>query len=709
MSIDRIWYRLPQSRQSVYDDEELTSLELSGRTADKVNECIDEVNDMADELSTFKSDVINSTIPNIFGNFFGKIYNVLEYGAEGGTVDDYAAIIEARDLAEANDGLLYFPGVTDGYYSWIGDITFTNTKILIHPNAKLKPRTAYKIIGDSAQIYAGLYQIIDLSDGGLIQGTWDINEVYPEWFGAIGDNSTDNATALNNTVAFCLLSDCKLYTRPTANYRINSQVSFLSLKRIEFNGSITVNFEGVGVLLGHVSSQVLYGDVYFRQVRDVSDTVPANALIRIQGLKNSIIRIGICKYVELYADTDNDATSSIAYNQFFFNRCDQLILTTNPSPSGSTTQWINENTFWGGRFKDITIEGTYTHNNNTFYRPTLEGCTLTLTKGSSNAFLDVRTEGTCEVTFGETTHTNIITQQWTSISRSGDGDVSISITDNGVNNCVRRNQWLNKERFTLFQISKNTLNFNESTENGAIEITPGLDKLTVSGSKDCYESELIPVIPGTSFDLLSDGDSWRYRYYIYDEDKNLITGDDEGYMSIAGITWNTAGYYQFSGSNVENSKSATVISADVKYVKVVIRSGSAPEPFKYVQLFVNLKKQYEENIKTFIKPVSPIVLSSSPTQGFAKLGQIISKDVGGTYQCTKSLDRFLDGTIEASGTSATVDDNTDVANGDIVGILLDDGTTHWTTVSNLTGSTFDIDAIPSQASDGNRIVFNLWV
>jgi hypothetical protein len=70
----------------------------------------------------------------------------------------------------------------------------------------------------------------------------------------------------------------------------------------------------------------------------------------------------------------------------------------------------------------------------------------------------------------------------------------------------------------------------------------------------------------------------------------------------------------------------------------------------------------------------------------------------------------LGGAEAAAQTDLTVAAITGVASGDIIGILLDDGTTHWTTVNGApSGSTITITAaLPSDAASGNRVVVNRW-
>ncbi len=109
----------------------------------------------------------------------------------------------------------------------------------------------------------------------------------------------------------------------------------------------------------------------------------------------------------------------------------------------------------------------------------------------------------------------------------------------------------------------------------------------------------------------------------------------------------------------------------------------------------------------------PAALDGAPTRGFVPYGsQIldISTSPATLRYVSYAYETFVDGALAAGATSVTVVDPESIANGDIVGILLDNETTHWTTVSSLSGSTFTIDAIPAGRSvaDQSRITFNRW-
>jgi hypothetical protein len=110
---------------------------------------------------------------------------------------------------------------------------------------------------------------------------------------------------------------------------------------------------------------------------------------------------------------------------------------------------------------------------------------------------------------------------------------------------------------------------------------------------------------------------------------------------------------------------------------------------------------------------SPIIpqLDGIPTKGYVPVGYSVWDITNKTMRWNSfRWETTVSGALAAAATSVTVTTIGTVADGDVVGILLEDDTTHWTSVSSLSGSTFTIDAIPvgASVSDGARIVFNRW-
>ena len=518
----------------------------------------------------------------------------------------------------------------------------------------------------------------------------------------------DDTSLLQTTINLAKALGKGVYSAPDLVYKIDNQVDFRYVRYIDFKASILVNFIGIGVLIGNFSTQINSDNIYFRSIKNVAGTIPVNPLARIVGLKNAKIEIDICDYLQLYADASDPTMTSIAYCQFRLNYIKKLEINT----SVTALSWINENTFWGGRFVELIIDGSYRHNNNTFYRPTFESSNININKGDSNKFQDCRFEGVCSVTFGMGTHSNIITQQWLSQTRNAIEQISATITDNGKGNVYQKEQLNYYERFKILEINNKYKIFNDLSNLGITKIGSGLNKLkSIGGNQAIFRTGLIPVTKGMLMDFDSDVAMWRPRFYVYDVNKQPITVDN-GSLEITGYTFVASGYYGF-GADTKTMGGMAIVGDDIKYIELYLLSGSTASNvwFNYFIFNMYVKKNKLYNLKSNLKMLedSPILLTASPTSGFARLGQLISKSVGGIWTCTKSIETTTSGVAITGATSITVTLATGIANGDVVGILLDDNTTHWTSVSGLSGTTFTITTLPSQVSSGNRIVFNAWV
>lgn len=117
--------------------------------------------------------------------------------------DDRDAIVRAAATGSA----VYFPR---GTYRIARDLTIEVPCLFDHA-AVLRPDPGVSVrlgsLSNRVFVNAGPWQLFDLSNGGsAIRGACSNREVYAEWFGAIGDGSTDDGAALQNALDFCMSS-----------------------------------------------------------------------------------------------------------------------------------------------------------------------------------------------------------------------------------------------------------------------------------------------------------------------------------------------------------------------------------------------------------------------------------------------------------------------------------------------------------------------
>ena len=158
--------------------------------------------------------------------------NVLRYGLVGdGVTDNSAALVNANKVGIS----LTFPS---GVYAIAADITLTSA-LIFDSGAMLKPAAAITVT-INAPVQAGPWQIFNISNSGvLITGTVqpvnNYNRLLTEWFGALGNGTTDDTIAIQATAALAAASGyigiqllAKTYLITTTIYAggANSQVFY---------------------------------------------------------------------------------------------------------------------------------------------------------------------------------------------------------------------------------------------------------------------------------------------------------------------------------------------------------------------------------------------------------------------------------------------------------------------------------------------------
>lgn len=166
------------------------------------------------------------------------IYAADSYLALDGTTDDYTALYNLINTTiNGSDAEIWFK---DGTCLIGTSITIpSNIKLVFMNGGKLQPQSGVVITGSDSKIEAGLYEILDLSVSSItgIAGTWDIEAVYPEWFGATGDGSTDDSSSLQYAARFTGLSG-GILSLQSKTYRIATTISLAaSYSPITFKGN----------------------------------------------------------------------------------------------------------------------------------------------------------------------------------------------------------------------------------------------------------------------------------------------------------------------------------------------------------------------------------------------------------------------------------------------------------------------------------------
>jgi len=199
--------------------------------------------------------------------------NVKDYGAIGdGTTDDLVAINSAI-TALSGSGDLYFP---KGTYLISDDLTIaTGIGISREDGAiiKIADTKTLTINGDASRL--GLSQFFEYggASSAVVFGNGAISTISPHWFGAKGDNSTDDTTAIQRAIN--ALSNNQTLEFATGTYVVTSGLTMQDKKGIRFIGT---GFNASRLFFNFTAS----GDGFTIDPADVGSS--SNANIHFQNL-----------------------------------------------------------------------------------------------------------------------------------------------------------------------------------------------------------------------------------------------------------------------------------------------------------------------------------------------------------------------------------------------------------------------------------------
>lgn len=543
--------------------------------------------------------------------------------------------------------------------------------------------------------------------------------------GVIGNGTADDTTALLAAAAAALATKRTLWVPPgLVGVKITATCD---LRYIDVNleSPIVVAFTTApGLLLGDTSVQANRRILSF--VKVTNSTTATFPSIRVSGLKQAIGSWGTCDYLQLFADAAVAVSTSIAYCNFDLSG-GAIALLEFFGQGG--VGWINSNRFIAGRLVNVRFTGTYPHNGNIFVGPTVESGFLDFQVGSDNRIQDARGEGSPTVSFGATTWGNIVEDLYQSTPGTIGHNFDV-IADLGVANVVTGIGQIHQRPVELFTLDRTRLTFDTAADYPhPTTPVPGLQYLTVrTANADIYDSGKLPVerIAATSggviaesmrrlrrFQVDSSHKIWRPRVYCYDAaGVQMDTAAAQLIAAIGGWTSNGAGAYYSFGTTVAFAR-IVVLDPAVKFLRIAISSSSAAGTvFEWLTVTGFVSTPDVASMPALWRRASTIPLTQNavPTQGVAGVGAFIGSATGG-FVCNGRADTTLAAGAAAAATSLTVASITGMAAGDLIGILLTDGTTHWTTVSGTpTGVTVVITTgLASAATSGDAVVTNRWI
>lgn len=267
---------------------------------------------------------------------------------------------------------------------------------------------------------------------------------------------------------------------------------------------------------------------------------------------------------------------------------------------------------------------------------------------------------------------------------------------------------------------------------GAFVIVSGSGGTTVGGIAYSYDWESTISLNNIRVSGIVDRssqtvDSHGYgELYIYTKD----SGDASHRATVRNLCFDKLNIISGSGSNqpflfyTDGQADAVVVSGcNFSSYNMTLRGDQ-----KYGYSIINTKAgsitaTYYETIRLINSEIGTVVTfhetgkTTSPAAGLYNNGEVVWKTnpaAGGSsgWQCINRIDTAMRVAAVATDTTLEVDSTTGILADDIIGILLDDGTIHWTDVDSITdGDTLVISSgIPAgdSAAIANAVYTTRW-
>lgn len=586
-----------------------------------------------------------------------------------------------------------------------------------------------------------------VSVGGVEAG--EIGKRFDEWVHVTkypsfkGDGVNDDLPAFISAKDECLATGKGLYCPPSYRITLSAGIDLSGIRNIKIESDITIP-SGTIITGGNLNKGISF--ISFQTVTNGTNVItappPANPVVRVSGIANSEFSIGNCNYLQLYAIAGDAANRLVAYSKFNLFGATSLLEITD---SGGSLGYVNENNIYAHRIIRYRVLGVgYPHNHNKLHHPTMEGSTVEITFSGGahvNQVYGARFENVASspgVTFSANSFSNTVTSTWSGVGNPWPQFINlIPINDLGAGNMVTTESAFQFDKTNLFSVGINsqllsTSNYTSAPDPRICPANAGVNNFvnkavlvpSLKGFRvpDTFRfialTEPIPVRLGDviTFDADFDGSLLRTVIFVLDENLKPLTDNSGGeFISQPAVVFNATfgSYSNSSNASALNARqnSAAIIRSEVKFVRVGVAAGVAGF-IRHVGANIYTQTIGRGNTEGGGNKFTLRSINGTPTRGYVPLDTIIYDHVNSLIKrCSFQYETGLATALAEGDTSVTVSTISTVANGDVVGILLDNEETHWSAVSGLSGSTFTISAIPEGrfAAAGSRVVFNRWL
>lgn len=260
-----------------------------------------------------------------------------------------------------------------------------------------------KVIGNNTKIISGILKIFGTNI--TLSGTWDLDCVYPEWFGALGNNNSDDTNALQSAINLSELSSFNVELLSGKSYKITNFIELPSYCKLGCQKNISSGFWNNTKIIRYGNSDAIRlvkgnsGSIRNICIENISiesgneRESDSNKVINRSGSgiciysTDSAYGIAHCKFNSITVfgfdkglNFKGKGYEGIAYN--VFNNCsfiyNNIGLIFDSDESESNKNWATVNSFYDCRFNGNYAIGIWYNllslaGNNIFFRCLVEG------------------------------------------------------------------------------------------------------------------------------------------------------------------------------------------------------------------------------------------------------------------------------------------------------------------------------------------------
>lgn len=283
--------------------------------------------------------------------YSGVTLNARWFGAHSAAVDNtpyFSALISA---VGSNNGVAFIPAEPGGastVYDIVGTITFPiNVNVIFEPEAQLAPASTYTLTINS-EVFAPRSQIF--SGSGTVQFGDKITESYPEWFGAVGNGTTDDTSALQDA-ANALTDDEQGTIIVSQSYKITGTVDIggRSIVGVGKYAEIKNDDADSYILMSGAGASV--DDTKYARFENILITLTSTATIglrirrrRVYGRNFRIVGVATNSQKALFFDLESEQQTFHDIDAFSIANCDYpYFLYTNRTSPDTNQYFFNSN------------------------------------------------------------------------------------------------------------------------------------------------------------------------------------------------------------------------------------------------------------------------------------------------------------------------------------------------------------------------------